>query len=156
MKVKLRVNIIVAFSTLLIATVSIIFFYTQKKTSVGIDQITQNLVSTVTKNVSDETISFLNPAVQIAKNLTENPSRLQSSFRHSDSLETHFEVHAADMLKMHPQISGIFVGDEQGRFLFAKQMEKRPIHIFLQPGYLWPQLVHCLLNAIDVRILLHF
>ena len=124
MKVKLRVNIIVAFSTLLIATVSIIFFYTQKQTSVGIDQITQNLVSTVTKNVSDETISFLNPAVQIAKNLTENPSRLQSSFRHSDSLETHFEVHAADMLKMHPQISGIFVGDEQGRFLFAKQMEK--------------------------------
>lgn len=122
MKVKLKVNIIVAFSALLIATVSIIFFYTQKQTSSGVDQITKDLVSTVTKNVSDETISFLKPAVQIANNLTQNPSRLQSSFQQSGSKETHFEVHALNMLKMYPHISGIFVGDEKGRFLFAKQM----------------------------------
>ncbi|MGA0889282.1 MAG: hypothetical protein ACO3S0_15290, partial [bacterium] len=89
MKVKLKVNIIVAFSALLIATVSIIFFYTQKQTSTGVDQITKDLVSTVTKNVSDETISFLKPAVQIATNLTQNPSRLQSSIQQSHSLETH-------------------------------------------------------------------
>ena len=124
MKVKLKVNIIVAFSALLIATVSIIFFYTQKQTTTGVDQITQDLVSTVTKNVSEEAISFLKPAVQITTNLTQNPSRLQSSLKHSDSLETHFEVHALDMLKMYPQISGIFVGDEQGRFLFAKQIRE--------------------------------
>ncbi|MEC8284512.1 MAG: hypothetical protein VX024_08245, partial [SAR324 cluster bacterium] len=104
MKVKLKVNIIVAFSSLLIATVSIIFFYTQKQTSAGVDHITEDLVSAVTKNVSNETISFLKPAVQIVTNLTHNSKRLQSSFQQSDSIENHFEVLALDMLKMHPQI----------------------------------------------------
>ncbi|MGA0405872.1 MAG: adenylate/guanylate cyclase domain-containing protein [bacterium] len=146
MKVKLKVNIIVAFSALLIATVSIIFFYTQKQTSTGVDQITKDLVSTVTKNVSDETISFLKPAVQIANNLTQNPSRLQSSFQQSDSLETHFEVHALDMLKMYPQISGIFVGDEKGRFLFAKQMGegKTGIKVIDPSGELFPKFLELL------------
>ncbi|MGA0126424.1 MAG: hypothetical protein ACO3LN_11815, partial [bacterium] len=160
MKVKLKVNIIVAFSALLIATVSIIFFYTQKQTSTGVDQITKDLVSTVTKNVSDETISFLKPAVQIATNLTQNPSRLQSSFQQSDSLETHFEVHALDMLKMYPQISGIFVGDEKGRFLFAKQMGegKTGIKVIDPSGELFPKFLELLedkglknLNVIGIQ-----
>ena len=146
MKVKLKVNIIVAFSALLIATVSIIFFYTQKQTSTGVDQITKDLVSTVTKNVSDETISFLKPAVQIATNLTQNPSRLLSSFQQNESLETHFEVHALDMLKMYPQISGIFVGDEKGRFLFAKQMGegKTGIKVIDPSGELFPKFLDLL------------
>ncbi|MGA1137823.1 MAG: hypothetical protein ACO30K_16535, partial [bacterium] len=146
MKVKLKVNIIVAFSALLIATVSIIFFYTQKQTSTGVDQITKDLVSTVTKNVSDETISFLKPAVQIANNLTQNPSRLQSSFQQNESLETHFEVHALDMLKMYPQISGIFVGDEKGQFLFAKQMGegKTGIKVIDPSGELFPKFLNLL------------
>jgi adenylate cyclase len=146
LKVKLKVNIIVAFSALLIATVSIIFFYTQKQTSTGVDQITKDLVSTVTKNVSDETISFLKPAVQIATNLTQNPSRLLSSFQQNESLETHFEVHALDMLKMYPQISGIFVGDEKGRFLFAKQMGegKTGIKVIDPSGELFPKFLDLL------------
>ena len=146
MKVKLKVNIIVAFSALLIATVSIIFFYTQKQTSSGVDQITKDLVSTVTKNVSDETISFLKPAVQIANNLTQNPSRLQSSFQQSGSKETHFEVHALNMLKMYPHISGIFVGDEKGRFLFAKQMGegKTGIKVIDPSGELFPKFLDLL------------
>ena len=146
MKVKLKVNIIVAFSALLIATVSIIFFYTQKQTTSGVDQITKDLVSTVTKNVSDETISFLKPAVQIANNLTQNPSRLQSSFQQSGSKETHFEVHALNMLKMYPHISGIFVGDEKGRFLFAKQMGegKTGIKVIDPSGELFPKFLDLL------------
>ena len=146
MKVKLKVNIIVAFSSLLIATVSIIFFYTQKQTSAGVDHITKDLVSAVTKNVSNETISFLKPAVQIVSNLTHNSKRLQSSFQQSDSLENHFEVLALDMLKMHPQISGIFVGDKKGRFLFAKQMGegKAGIKVIDPSGELLPKLLNLL------------
>ena len=146
MKVKLKVNIIVAFSSLLIATVSIIFFYTQKQTSAGVDHITEDLVSAVTKNVSNETISFLKPAVQIVTNLTHNSKRLQSSFQQSDSLENHFEVLALDMLKMHPQISGIFVGDKKGRFLFAKQMGegKAGIKVIDPSGELLPKLLNLL------------
>ena len=122
MKVKLKVKIIVAFSALLIATVSVIFRYTQKQAFDGINQITQNLFSVITKNVSDETIAFLTPAVQIAKNFADNPGKLQISLRNNDSIQAHFGAHALNMLKLHSQISGIFVGDKQGRFLFAKQM----------------------------------
>ncbi len=129
MKVKLKINIIVAFSALLIATVSIIFFYTQKQTSAGVDQITKDLFSTVTKNVTDKTISFLKPAVQIAKNFAAHPGKLQISLQNIDSIQTHFGAHALNMLKMHSHISGIFVGDKQGRFLFAKQMGEGKVGI---------------------------
>ena len=122
MKVKLKVKIIVAFSALLITTVSVIFLYTQKQAFDGINQITQDLFSVITKNVSDETITFLNPAVQIAKNFADNPGKLQISLRNIDSIQTHFGAHALNMLKLHSHISGIFVGDIEGRFLFAKQM----------------------------------
>ena len=143
MKIKLKVKIIVAFSTILIATVSIIFFYTQKKAFDGVNQITQNLIYTVTKNVSDETISFLNPAVQIVKNLAENPGKLQISLQLSDSIQNHFETHGLDMLKMHSQISGIFVGDQKGRFLFVKQIgdDKTGIKVIDPSGKLFSKFV---------------
>ena len=146
MKIKLKVKIIVAFSTILIATVSIIFFYTQKKAFDGVNQITQDLIYTVTKNVSDETISFLNPAVQIVKNLAENPGKLQISLQPSDSIQNHFEAHALDMLKMHSQISGIFVGDKKGKFLFVKQIgdDKTGIKVIDPSGKLFSKFVEIL------------
>ncbi len=146
MKVKLKVKIIVAFSALLITTVSVIFLYTQKQAFDGINQVTQDLFSVITKNVSDETITFLNPAVQIAKNFADNPGKLQISLRNIDSIQTHFGAHALNMLKLHSHISGIFVGDIQGRFLFAKQMEngKAGIKVIDPSGELLPKFLNLL------------
>ena len=146
MKVKLKVKIIVAFSALLITTVSVIFLYTQKQAFDGINQITQDLFSVITKNVSDETITFLNPAVQIAKNFADNPGKLQISLRNIDSIQTHFGAHALNMLKLHSHISGIFVGDIEGRFLFAKQMGngKAGIKVIDPSGELLPKLLNLL------------
>ena len=146
MKVKLKVKIIVAFSALLITTVSVIFLYTQKQAFDGINQITQDLFSVITKNVSDETITFLNPAVQIAKNFADNPGKLQISLRNIDSIQTHFGTHALNMLKLHSHISGIFVGDIEGRFLFAKQMGngKAGIKVIDPSGELLPKLLNLL------------
>ena len=50
------------------------------------------------------------------------------------------------MLKMHPQISGIFVGDKNGRFLFAKQMGegKAGIKVIDPSGELLPKLLNLL------------
>ncbi|MEM7031772.1 MAG: adenylate/guanylate cyclase domain-containing protein [Chloroflexota bacterium] len=122
-KRSLQVNILVAFAALLITTVLIIIGYTYQQNSRAILQLSDDLLNQVTETVMETTTNYLTPAASIAQASSQIPNIEALSLVESKDLETY----GMQILEMNPQLSGFFIGNEQGDFLFTKRFQNGSI-----------------------------
>ena len=116
-KRSLQINILIAFATLLIVTVLIIVSYTYRQNSAAVLDFSDVLVGKVTEAVIEKTTNYLDPAAFMARSSANIPGIEAMSLVASPAPEQY----GMQILEMHPQIAGFFVGNEQGDFIFAKR-----------------------------------
>ncbi|MEM7348828.1 MAG: adenylate/guanylate cyclase domain-containing protein, partial [Chloroflexota bacterium] len=113
----LQINILIAFAVLLIITVLIIIGYTYRQNSTALLQLSDNLVDQVTETLIERTTNYLAPAAVMAQISAEIPAVETLSL--ADNAE--LEQYGMEVLHQYPQLSGFFIGNEQGDFLFTKR-----------------------------------
>ena len=113
----LQVNILIAFATLLIITVSIIIGYTYQQNSTAILKLSDDLINQVTETVIEKTTNYLTPAAIMAQASTQIPAIESLSLADNQALE----AYGMEILNLYPQLAGFFIGNEQGDFLFTKR-----------------------------------
>ena len=116
-KRTLQVNILIAFATLLIITVTIIIGYTYQQHSAAMLELSGELIDQVTDTVIEKTTTHLSPAAIMAQASAEIPAIESMALVDNPDLEAYGRA----LLELHPQLSGFFIGNEQGDFLFAKR-----------------------------------
>ncbi|MCB8967188.1 MAG: adenylate/guanylate cyclase domain-containing protein [Ardenticatenaceae bacterium] len=113
----LQVNILVAFATLLIITVIIIVGYTYQQNSQAILNLSRDLIAQVTETVIERTSNHLLPAAVMAQTSAQIPAVETMSLVQNVELE----AYGMEILNLYPQLSGFYIGNEQGEFLFTKR-----------------------------------
>lgn len=119
-KLTLQVNILIAFVSLLIATVLIIVTYTYQQNSKAVLALADSLIEQVTLNVQQRTTSYLTPAVHMAKIGAHLPEVETTMLLKNPDLEQY----GTEVIKQYPQLSGFFIGNEEGDFIFTKRDQK--------------------------------
>jgi adenylate cyclase len=113
----LQVNILIAFTTLLIITVLIVIGYTYQQNSLAVLQLSDDLIDQVTETVIEKTTNYLAPAAVMARASAEIPAVETISLVDNQELESY----GMEILNLYPQLAGFFIGNEQGDFLFTKR-----------------------------------
>lgn len=113
----LQVNILIAFTTLLIITVLIVIGYTYQQNSRAVLQLSDDLIDQVTETVIEKTTNYLAPAAVMARASAEIPAVETLSLVDNQELESY----GMEILDLYPQLAGFFIGNEQGDFLFTKR-----------------------------------
>ncbi len=116
-KRSLQINILIAFTALLITTVLIIVTYTYQQNSRAVLNLANDLINQVNLNVIERTSNFLAPAAQMAQTSAQLPNIDSESLVNNEDLEQY----GKEILAQHPQLSGFFIGNEQGDFIFTKR-----------------------------------
>ena len=116
-KRTLQVNILLAFATLLVTTVLIIVTYTYQQNTQAVLMLADNLIDQVNNNVIERTSNFLAPAAQTAQTSAQIPRIASQSLVNNSDLETY----GAEIIRQYPQLSGFFIGNEAGDFIFTKR-----------------------------------
>lgn len=116
-KRTLQVDILIALVTLLVTTVLIIVTYTYQQNSRAVLALADDLINQINNNVIERTGSFLSPAAQMAQTSAQIPDIASQSLVNNDSLEQY----GTEIIQQYPQLSGFFIGNEQGDFIFTKR-----------------------------------
>ncbi|MEM7331910.1 MAG: adenylate/guanylate cyclase domain-containing protein [Chloroflexota bacterium] len=116
-KRTLQINILIAFTALLITTVLVIVTYTYQQNSRAVLNLANDLINQVNLNVIERTSNFLAPAAQMAQTSAQLPNIDSESLVNNAELEQY----GKEILNQHPQLSGFFIGNEQGDFIFTKR-----------------------------------
>ncbi|MCP5101359.1 MAG: HAMP domain-containing protein [Chloroflexi bacterium] len=114
---SLQVDILIAFATLLIITVLVIISYTYRQNTTAVLQLSNDLIRQVTNNVIERTTNYLAPASLMAQTSAQIPNAANFSLVDDADLENY----GKEVLNLYPQLSGFFIGNEQGDFLFTKR-----------------------------------
>ena len=114
---SLQINILIAFTILLIITVLIIIGYTYRQNSSALLQLSDDLVNQVTERLIERTTNYLSPAAVMAQISAEIPTVETLSLVDNQALEQY----GMEILHQYPQLAGFFIGNEQGDFLFIKR-----------------------------------
>ncbi len=114
---SLQVNILIAFATLLVITVLIIISYTYRQNTTAVLTLSDDLIQQVTNNVIERTTNYLAPASLMAQTSAQIPGIAELPLVDNEELETY----GKEILNQYPQLSGFFIGSEQGDFLFTKR-----------------------------------
>ena len=114
---SLQVNILVVFATLQIITVLVIIGYTYRQNSTAVLQLSSDLINQITETVIEKTDNYLAPAAVMAQVSAKIPNSETFSLIENEELE----AYGMEVLALYPQLSGFFIGNEQGDFLFTKR-----------------------------------
>ena len=113
----LQVNILVAFALLLVITVLVIVGYTYRQNSTAVLNLSDDLINQVTETVLEKTNNYLSPAAIMVQASATIPAMDELALVDNAELE----AYGMKVLDLYPQLSGFFIGSEQGDFLFTKR-----------------------------------
>ncbi|TVR58227.1 MAG: HAMP domain-containing protein [Candidatus Competibacteraceae bacterium] len=113
----LQLNILLAFTALLVTTVVVIVSYTYRQNSATVLQISDDLIHQVTDTVIEKTINYLTPAVLMAQSSARIPGMADLSLVENPALERY----GMALLALYPQLDAFFIGNERGDFIFIKR-----------------------------------
>ncbi len=113
----LQITILVAFASLLVATVLIIIGYTYRQNTTAVLNISEQLINQATDTVMERTTSHLSPAALLAQTSANIPNLNPANITTNEELE----AYGMELLRLYPQLSGFFIGNEEGDFLFTKR-----------------------------------
>ncbi len=116
-KRTLQVNILVAFTTLLITTVLIIVTYTYQQNTAAVLTLADDLIDQINNNVLERTTNYLAPAAQMAQTSAQIPDISGQSLVNNEELQEYGE----EVIRQYPQLSGFFIGNKNGDFVFTKR-----------------------------------
>lgn len=114
----LRIDILTAFTILLILTVLVIILYSHHKNSKAVLALSDAMIEQTREMVIKEGKLFLEPA----SNLIRLSANIATSFYSSLPVNSTFENYAIGILKGLPQIAMVNIADEKGNFLMQKRM----------------------------------
>ena len=103
---SLQINILIAFTALLITTVLIIVTYSYQQNSRAVLNLANDLINQVNLNVIERTSNFLAPAAQMAQTSAQLPNIDSETLVNNEELEQY----GKEILAQHPQLSGFFIG----------------------------------------------
>ena len=114
----IRVDILTAFTALLVITVLVIILYGYHRNSKAVLEISEDIIHVVRELVIKESTIFLNPVSSMAR-LSAN---LAAGFDFSLPENDAFETYALTVMKEFPQIAMFNMADEKGNFMMLKRM----------------------------------
>lgn len=113
----LQITILVAFASLLVATVLIIIGYTYRQNTTAVLNISEQLINQATDTVMERTSSHLSPAALLAQTSANLPALDPANITTNAELE----AYGMELLRLYPQLAGFFIGNAEGDFLFTKR-----------------------------------
>ena len=113
----LQVSILIAFATLMVMTVLIIVTYTYQQNSRAVLALADDLIDQVNSNVIERTANYLSPASQVARTSARLPDLQPQTLANNPELV----AYGTEIVFQYPQLSGFFIGNENGDFVFTKR-----------------------------------
>ncbi len=113
----LQITILTAFASLLIITVLIVSAYTYRQNTGAILALSEQLITQTTDTVIERTTKHLSPAALVAQTSATIPNIQTANLTTNKELE----AYGIEILQLYPQLSGFFIGNEEGDFLFTKR-----------------------------------
>ena len=114
---SLQITILTAFASLLIITVLIVSAYTYQQNTQAILALSEQLITQTTDTVIERTTKHLSPAALVAQTSATIPNIQNANITTNKELE----AYGIEILELYPQLSGFFIGNEEGDFLFTKR-----------------------------------
>jgi len=114
----LRLDILTAFTVLLVITVLVIIFYAHHRNSKAILALSDAMIEQTREIVIKEGMLFLKPASTLVRLSSIIGPNFYSALPDSEA----FESYAIEILREFPQIAMVNIADEKGNFLMPKRM----------------------------------